>query len=241
MKSGTLLLYHIQSSLKREYDSNYYCFFGRLAYFILNSSKSEVSQYIKPFITNFNKLDILADLFQKFIFAEDYLNTYDNFWQVWNIFYENMLELCEKGDNYHTAKIIKSYLLAQSPWEKTAIEWHTLKKEDKRFFDKIVKNLGQYPSTLYSISKLLNNVGSKYLDSGISWIYNMLNDNKNLLTDELETDTIYYIENFLKNYINSNREEIRKTKKTKQKILVILDFLISRSSVIGYLLRENIL
>ena len=40
---------------------------------------------------------------------------------------------------------------------------------------------------------------------------------------------------------HENREKIKKTKKLKTQILIILDFLIEKGSVVGYILRENIL
>ena len=69
----------------------------------------------------------------------------------------------------------------------------------------------------------------------------MLQSNKNLLSAKLETNAIYYLENLVKKYIYKNREKIKKTKKLKQEVLIILDFLIERGSVVGYILRENIL
>ena len=84
-------------------------------------------------------------------------------------------------------------------------------------------------------------MGSIYLNNGISWISEILNNNKNLWTDKLETNTIYYIENIVKKYIYKDREKIRKMKKLKQEVLIILDFLVEKGSVVGYMLRENIL
>ena len=97
------------------------------------------------------------------------------------------------------------------------------------------------PTALYAISKLLNNIGSSYLNDGILWISYMLENNKDFLSVKLETNTVYYLENLVRKYIYINREKIKKTKKLKPHILIILDFLIKEGSVIGYMLRENIL
>jgi hypothetical protein len=69
----------------------------------------------------------------------------------------------------------------------------------------------------------------------------MICKNTNLWTDELEKDTIYYLENIAKRFIFLNREIVKRTKQIKQEILIILDFLIEKGSVTGYMLRENIL
>ncbi len=219
-----------------------HAFLEKLAYFVLSSPEQDIPNYLKPFIDNFNGSEAVADLFQEFISTEDRLNTYDKFWQVWNLFYKKVIELCKDGDKYlNIENIIKSYLFAKTTWKETTTDWHTLKDNNKRFFREIAKNIGHCSSTLYSISKLLNGIGSKYLNNGISWISEILNCNKNLWTDKLETSTVYYIENLVKKYIYENREKIRKMKKLKQEVLIILDFLIEKGSVVGYMLRENIL
>ncbi len=217
-------------------------FLEKLAYFVLSTPKEEIREYIKPFIDKFNSSEAIADLFKEFISAEDYLNSYENFWEVWDLFKEKIFEVCKKGDGYwYVDKIIKSYLFAQNPWKESITEWHTLKDDNKIFFKEISEKIGHCPSTLYAVSKLLSDIGSIYLDDGIVWISKILKNNGNLCTAKLEVNTIYYIEGNIKKYIYKNREKIRKTKKIKENILVILDFLIAKGSVVGYILREKIL
>ena len=181
-------------------------------------------------------------MFQEFITAENYLNEYDNFWVIWNSFKDKVIEICKKGDRgWYTEKIVKSYLFAQTHWKETATEWHTLREENEKFFRDILREIGHCPSALYSISKLLNDIGSSYINGGISWVSHMIENNKNLVSDKLEINTLYYLENLVRKYIYESREKIKTTKRLKQDVLVILDFLTERGSVVGYLLRENIL
>jgi len=213
-----------------------------LAYFVLSVPKKEIKDYLKPFLDNFIASESIADLFQEFIFAEDRLNTYDNFWEVWNLFKEKVIEVCKSGDKYgYVNDIVKSYLFAKIRLEETIKNWHTLKYSDEYFFREISQKIGHCPSCLYSISKLLAGIGNLYLNEGISWISEMLHKNKNLITSNLENNTIYYLENITRKYIYKNRESIRKTKKLKDEIIIILNFLVEKGSVIGYMLRENIL
>ncbi len=217
-------------------------FFEKLAYFVLSAAKEEIQDYIKPFLDKFNTSEAIADLFKEFIFAEDYLNSYENFWEVWNLFKGKIVEICKKGDGYwYVGKIIKSYLFAQNPWKESVTEWHTLKENDKNFFKEISEKIGHCSSALYAISKLLNDIGSFYLDDGILWLSDMLSKNKNFSTVKLETNTVYYVENLVRKYIYKNRETIRRNKNKKKNVLVILDFLVENGSVVGYILRENVL
>lgn len=208
----------------------------------MNATEKEIQIYLKPFVENFNNSRNMADFFRKFISVEDRIGQYENFWTVWNIFYEKVIEMCKHGDSYSYIKeIVHNYLLAWPYWKEGAKEWHSLKQKEKIFFKKIAQDIGHCPSALYSLSKILNDIGSNFLKDGIFWISSILKKNKNLLSDELEVDTIYYIENLVRKYILMNRQKIKTTSKIKKEILIILDFLVERGSVTGYLLREDIL
>ena len=212
------------------------------SYFLLNSTIEEIPKYIEPFLQGFNSSESIADLFTEIISAEDTLNTYDNFWFIWTQFKEKLITLCADGDKYrYIEKIIKSYLFAQVYWKETAKDWHSFKDSNKRFFKNISDKIGHCPSTLYSLSKLLNEIGSIFLDEGVFWISNIISKNDNYRGKKLESNTIYYIENLIRKYIYHNNDIIKKTISIKNSIIVILDFLTENGSVIGYMLRESII
>jgi hypothetical protein len=71
--------------------------------------------------------------------------------------------------------------------------------------------------------------------------YNCVSNNKFLNLDDLESNTLYYLEMFLRKYIFINRQKIKEEIRLKNKIIPILDFMIERGSIHGYLLRESIL
>lgn len=217
-------------------------FLEKLAYLVLNSSDQKASEYLKPFLDNFNGSEAVAELLEQFILAQDRLDAYEKFWHIWALFFEKITALCKAGDGYwYVNRIIKSYLFAQTQWKETATDWHTFKDSNSKFFADVVKNIGHCPSTLYSLAKSLNNIASKYLNNGISWLSWMMTAHKKLWSAKLETNTQYYLENLIRKYIYKEREKIRRTKKLKEEVLVVLDFLIERGSVVGYILRENIL
>jgi hypothetical protein len=232
-------------SLKREDKVDYsvrYSFLKKLAYFVLNSSEQDIPVYLKPFLDNFNGSEAISELLEQLVLAQDRLDAYEKFWQVWTLFFEKVVALCKDGDGYWCVdRILKSYLFAQTQWKETATDWHTFKDDNGKFFADVVKNIGHCPSTLYSLAKSLNDIASKYLNYGISWLSGMMTLHKNLWTAKLETNTQYYLENIVRKFIYKEREKIRKSRKLKEEVLVILDFLIERGSVVGYILRENIL
>lgn len=217
-------------------------FFKKFSRIILSSSSDDIPQYLNPFLKKFNDGECIADLFKEFIYTEDSMKKSDNFWLVWELFYEKVVDLNnEQRYSYNNASIIKSYLFADSLWNEDATEWHTLNDHNKRFFMKVTRDLGESPAVLYSMAKLLNGIGQKFINNGIPWISKMLLEHKSLWTAELETNSIYYLENVVKSYIHINREKIKREIRIKKETLIILDFLVEKGSVAGYMLRERIL
>ena len=217
-------------------------FLKRLACLVLSSPKNEIKSYLEPFIHGFRRSKLIADLFEEFVVEEDRLKSYGNFWGVWNLFKEKVIEICRDGDRFsYTREIAKNFLLAHPWWKESATRWHALKDNDKRFFKEISREIGHCPSVLYSISKLLDGIGSDYLDDGILWISDMLSSNRELFTAELEDGTVYHMENSARKYIYKNLQKIRERNELKEKILVLLDFLVEKGSVIGYMLRERVI
>ena len=221
--------------------TNRHEFLRKYAFLVLSAPEEDVQHYLKPFLENLGAFDVIADLLQEFVSVEDTLGTYDNFWLVWGLLKEHIFKLCERGEGYYNVgKIVRSYLFAETTWQKSAKDWRTFKERDKRFFREISSALGYCESTLLSIAKLLNGIGSTYQDEGVVWMSTIVGENPSLVRRKLETNTIYHLEIFIKQYVFKNREHIRRTRALKSRILVILDFLIEKGSVTGYMLRENI-
>jgi hypothetical protein len=59
-------------------------------------------------------------------------------------------------------------------------------------------------------------------------------------TTEPLVNTIYYLENLTRKYTFRNREKIKRTKGKKDNLLLILDYLIKKGSVVGYKLKDKI-
>jgi hypothetical protein len=219
--------------------------FKFLPHLIYKLDRTEIEQSLKPLLENFRVREDISYLLLEFIRTQDTINEYNKFWHIWDLFESKIIEICKDGEYSYTNKIIQTYLLAWSPygaiWKSEAKEWHTLKEKDKRFFNRMSKKIGHCPSTLYSISKLLNGIGSSYLNDGIGWISDMVKNNKNLLTDKLEPDTVFNLEIITRKYILENSKEIKKNRPKKKEILEVLNFLVEKGSAIGYMLRERIL
>lgn len=226
-------------------DSNIYSLrlhiFKRFAYFILERDKSEIDIYLQPFVDSFSSTEETASFISELVSAEDYLNKHEQFWNIWNKLYPKINELCANQHGYHLNEIIINYLLAWRWWREDIEEWRSLKKENLSLYANASKDIGSIPAVLYSIVRVLNSIGTNFQDEGIDWINIVVLNNSSLKLADLESNTLYYLEKLLRKYIFINRQKIKEEIKLKNKIIPILDFMIERGSIHGYLLRESIL
>lgn len=216
-------------------------FLTKFAHFVLSADRSDIPVYVRPLIDNFKALDYAEDVFQEFVRAEDNLNRYDSFWAVWEQFYPCIVDLYISGNGDHSSGTIHNYLLAWPWWRKDAREWHSLKEREKGFLQRVVKDIGDHPAVLYSLAKLLNEIGSAFAADGIFWISTILESHPDLRNKELETNTVYYLENLVRGHVLLNREQVRSTPRIKSAVLTILNFLLEQGSATAYLTREYIL
>jgi len=218
-------------------------FLEKLAYVLLSSKPDDLETYVQPFVENFKDSRGAADLFSELVNAEDKLVEYERFWSIWKRFYPGILALAKRDKRWRhdSSEIIRNYLLAWSYWKEEAREWHSLRDRERQFFKQAAAEMGGNPSVFYSIVKLLNDIGSGFRDEGVLWVSDMVKNNPALATEELEINTIHYLENLVRGYTLMNRPKIRTMPRLKSHILVILDFLLLKGSVTGYLLREDIL
>ncbi len=213
-----------------EYGSNIYSLrlhiFKRFAYFILQREKSEIDVFLKPFIDLFSSTEESASFIEELVSAEDYLNKYEQFWHIWSSLYPKIIELCVNPRGYHLKEIIINYLLAWRWWREGIEAWRSLKSENLSLYANASKEIGNIPSVLYSIVKVLNSIGSNFKDEGIDWIHTIVSNNCSLNLDDLESNTLYYLEKFLRKFIFINRQKIKEEIKLKNKVIPILDFMI---------------
>jgi len=120
-------------------------------------------------------------------------------------------------------------------------EWRSLKENNLWLYSSISKDLGYHPSVLYSIARVLNSVASNFHDQGVDWINTIVVSHPDLELGKVKSDTLFNLENYLRQYIFLNRQRIKQDVRLKTKIINILDFMVERGSVHGYLLRESVL
>lgn len=217
-------------------------FFDKLAEIVLHSEKGDIGAYLQPFLEHFGGSRETAALFSSFVSAEDKLHQYEQFWTAWELLYPSIKKLCErKTGRFYGSEAVHNYLLAWPYWRQDITEWRSLKIREKAFFKRVAEEIGDHPAVLYSLTKLLNEIGSGFVEDGISWISGIIDRTPDLDSRELEANTVYYLENLVRGYLLQNRHKVRTTPQIQHQVLAILNFLLEKGSATAYLLREDIL
>lgn len=68
----------------------------------------------------------------------------------------------------------------------------------------------------------------------------MLSSNKSLSKVDVHPNTIYYLNHIARRFVYLNRTKIKTNRMLREKVLVLLNYLFTKGSVSGYLLREEV-
>lgn len=215
-------------------------FYRKFANFLLQREATAIQELVKPFIDAFTISREMADFLSEVVSEEVSLGKYDSFWTLWECYYPVIKSAAENSSDKDLDEIIRNYMLAWPWWGDAEKEWRSLRDRETVFFQRICTEMGHHPSVLYSISKLLNQIGSSFIDKGIIWIADILFKKSNLHIEDVNRNTIYYLEIIARKYVYLNRTKLKTNRFIKEKVLTILNFLVSKGSVNGYLLREDI-
>ena len=207
--------------------------------FLLHRDVATIKQWTQPFVDAFTTSRPMADFLSDVVSENDRLNRYEHFWAIWKCFYPSIQSASLMSYHRNADEIIKNYLLAWPYWG-NAKEWHSLKNRETVFFKKVSEEMGHHPAVLYSVAKLLNQIGTPFLNDGLFWIAHILSTYTELHKDDADFNTVYYLEILARRYVYLNRTNIKLDRLLKDKMLVILDYLVMNGSVNGYLLREEI-
>jgi hypothetical protein len=213
--------------------------FNRFAYFLLSRPQGEVERFIKPFENAFAVTEETSEFLDSIVSAEDQINSYEPFWIVWERLYHSFKTMVEvKGGNRHLGKVVHSYLLAWPWWKESAKDWRSLKDRQRLFFARVSSQFEDCPVLLSAMAQFLNQIGANFLNDGISWVGNIIQNIHTFEKRDISSNTIYYLELLVRRYAYLNRTVLRTTPRERANFITILNFLVKNGSTKGYLLRE---
>lgn len=203
--------------------------------YLLDYPESTIPGLLQPFIEKIDGYDNSKYFLEAFIMSESIHPRVNTFWAVWKTLYQTISDI----KHCYSTGLIKSYMLAAYGLCETK-SWETLRSSDLWLYEKMAKDCGDSPAVLFSISKSLNYYACNYIQQGIGWIYAITSMHNDLRLGDCETETIFYLEKILNNYVRKDRMSIKADTTIKDKIVNILTFMVARNSTQAYMLRELI-
>lgn len=194
-------------------------------------NKSNLKEYISPFLNQFRISEGTYELFNAFV------NVVRNeviveFWDIWWIFLEKILENHENIGKYYLEKVLNKFVINYQLENDFDLSEDIIEIE-KQFYRRVCNELGKYEFILNSISKIV--IKNKFILSGLTWIKIILGKND---FNDIEKGTISNLEHFVKKYVSLNSENIMKDIKIQNDLSLILDFLIKNGSNDAFMLNE---
>lgn len=243
---------HDRSNDSRDYRLEYE-YLEWLADYVLNQSEVTQTELLQELIPLVRFDREFGTWLHNIISQQDRTPREKAFWNFWNLLQNYVFVSCDTNKDYYSNpkneisigygfnEMLVNFLFACTTWRDGIIEWHTLKKENAIFFKMVSNRIGYNAATLYSLARVLNTVGKDtFFYEGIEWISTIVNNNIHLQEGNLPTNTLYYIEEYIYQYIRREQSYFRDNSEMKKKIFSVLDFLVNRGSTVGFLLREEI-
>ena len=132
---------------------------------------------------------------------------------------------------------LRTYLL-NIKWNDGLHEWRCLRPEDLGFFTSVAENSGGNAVVLESITRALTNIVHNYQKEGMAWISKAVENHPTM--NLAGTNTLFYLEQVMMEYVYGNKIVIRKTPALHEQVRTILNFMVSKSSVTGFVLRDMV-
>ena len=204
-----------------------------LAYLFMHTESSAILDalsYTFPIVTE----DYLGDSYLlRIILEADACKNPDRFWLIWKSFLILLPELIKRS--LHSQ--LKVYML-NIQWKDDVREWHSLRKEDLGVFAYIAEHSRGNTIILEGLAEILLCIGSHFKTEGMSWMSRVIEQNPNMNLSN--TKTLRYLEYVMLPYVYVNKSQIRKNPSLLSQVRTILSFMVSKSSVTGYMLRDMV-
>ncbi|MBQ6083086.1 MAG: AAA family ATPase [Bacteroidales bacterium] len=158
----------------------------------------------------------------------------ENFWSLWNVFYEMMPEdgMCPLIEKLMLDTRLLFFDGSSVPSES---DWSVLENQ-KEFYKKLL--LGKGKTFINSAIKVFSTFGNKaFMPDGISWIVEILKSNPKLCECLLTT----YAERMIKRLFYDHISAIKSDKKLIESYLWILNKMVELGSSNAYFIRENVI
>ena len=178
----------------------------------------------------------------------------DDFWYIWNTSFDHIVNIYSShrglkiDDNFYEEKpyfdgldsILVTFMFSSKLINTNYLLGGNSIDHLKVFFSKCIHKIGAHPATIFSLAKFPQDTNYEDLEITLNWIYNVIDSFRDLSHSQLLTNTVFYLEEFIQRYISQNRIKIKDDPQKRNKVNVVLNFLVNKGSTVAYLLRDSI-
>ena len=225
-----------------------------LSDFLLNLPQEKQNELVQVLMAKAQLNRDFNELLTDIILSQNALKRYKSFWHLWTLLQESIIQSFENDKGIYLdperefiiglgrEDVIVTYLLCNLEMDVENTEFQSIRSKMCLFFATISSRLGFNPTIIFAISKMLNTSGKGIFENeGVTWLSGIISNNPNLSEASLHTNTIYYLEEYILSYVKKMNFSFRTNTDAKKKAMIILDYLVSKGSTVGFLLREEIL
>jgi hypothetical protein len=213
------------------------------SFFVLKRDIEVSKRVCKPLIESIDDCPkFIAEFVESLIINADKLQSGKNFWIVWQLFAEKILDpdrIKSEYLGYHFEHLIKTMMLATVPWKSDANDWKPL-SENPVYLERFCKVACTTSSGFEALLSLLFSIGSFYLPEAFSWMAKAL--------AHIDVNKIFNVENnrftleaLLRREIHMRANQIRSNSALQVSVLQLLDKLVDFGSSAAFQLRERII
>ena len=202
-----------------------------LAYLFIHTESEEIMKHL--FITNAIVQDHnLGESYLKLLIIEaGSLKKPDRFWTIWNSYRRLVAELIQTEKN----EILRTYTF-NIRWNDFFEKWHPLRQQDLEFFDYMGDHCQGNGVILEGLIHIFVALEGNFKTKGIGWISKAIKLHP--LMSLKGTNVMSFLEIAMTSFVYAHKMQIRKDFTLLEQVRIILDFMVSRSSVTGFMLRD---
>ena len=221
------LSFNCQVTSRNHYYKDKYYLSENVVKYILYAPIEDVKKLIDPYVTLLDRDSTGEPLITQFIVDAPQYNKYDNFWIVWNAFFNTITEGASM--NYQDT-ILNEYLLNPLFFQKDYDDWFNLEEKDLAFFKRIANKIGNYPTVMYAFTRVFATIGKAYSKQAITLFNDLIIKHQPQL-QETRNHVVFYLEKITKKALDENEQDIRCDIQLKNKLITILEFMRSNDSL----------
>ncbi len=197
-----------------------------VARFILSSDSDNVEKEISWF-ERFMPNCEYADLIKAILFYTINFNYYDNFWKIWNLLYDAVIN---RQKHYYDDEELNTFLLNPITDQQLGDDWFDLKNKNLPFYYRIAQDIGDNPTALKAISNVAGTIGKGFYLDFVNIIYYIVSKYPDMDLGKIGPLVLLYMEKLVRRINREEPDQVKRNPNFKKKYITILGFMVNHGS-----------